>query len=119
MDLPSALNVGLFRVLQEALQNGVKHSGANTIEVRLTASSQFIELMVKDDGRGFDPEQVINGKGLGLRGMEERVKLLGASFESTLARRTEQRFAPACPPRADIAVLSGLFVCCGAAGTLR
>jgi PAS domain S-box-containing protein len=77
---PDAANLGIFRVLQEALQNAVKHSGAKTYEVTLLGSLNSIELSVKDDGRGFNPEKAVKGKGLGLTGMEERLKLLGGEF---------------------------------------
>ena len=78
--IPDTTSLGLFRVLQEALQNGVKHSGAKTIEVVLSGASHFIELSIEDDGKGFDPKEALKGKGLGLTGMEERVKLLGGEF---------------------------------------
>ena len=78
--IPDATSLGLFRVLQEALQNGVKHSGAKNFEVTLSGSSRSLELSVKDDGRGFDPKEAPNGKGLGLTGMAERMKLLGGDF---------------------------------------
>jgi signal transduction histidine kinase len=78
--IPDATSLGLFRVLQEALQNGVKHSGAKNFEVTLSGSSRSLELSVKDDGRGFDPKEAPNGKGLGLTDMAERMKLLGGDF---------------------------------------
>ena len=64
-------------MLQESLQNGVKHSGAKNFEVTLSGSSRSLELSVKDDGQGFDPKEAPKGKGLGLTGMAERMKLLG------------------------------------------
>jgi signal transduction histidine kinase len=78
--IPDTTSLGLFRVLQEALQNGVKHSGAKSFEVNLSGSSHSIELSVKDDGHGFDPTEALKTKGLGLTGMEERVKLLGGEL---------------------------------------
>ena len=88
--IPDTTSFGLFRVLQEALQNGVKHSGAKTFEVTLTGSSRSIELSVKDEGQGFDPKEALKGKGLGLAGMEERMKLLGGelSVDSSPSRGT-------------------------------
>ena len=83
-DLPSPLSpdisLCLFRVLQEALQNSAKHSGARHIEVRLWGTSDEIHLMVKDSGIGFDNEAAKRRGGLGLISMEERLKLLKGTF---------------------------------------
>ena len=83
-DLPSPLSpdisLCLFRVLQEALQNSAKHSGARHIEVRLWGTSDEIHLMVKDSGIGFDNEAAKSRGGLGLISMEERLKLLKGTF---------------------------------------
>jgi len=78
--IPDAIKLGIFRVLQEALQNAVKHSGAKTFVVALSGASHSIELYVKDDGRGFDPKLAVNGRGIGLTGMEERMTLLGGEL---------------------------------------
>jgi len=83
-DLPSPLSpdisLCLFRVLQEALQNSAKHSGARHIEVRLWGTSDEFHLMVKDSGIGFDNEAAKRRGGLGLISMEERLKLLKGTF---------------------------------------
>jgi signal transduction histidine kinase len=78
--VPDTTSLALFRVLQEALQNAAKHSGATAFEVTLVGFPRSIELCVKDDGQGFDPKEALKGRGLGLTGMEERVKLLGGDF---------------------------------------
>ena len=79
-NIPDTTSLGLFRVLQEALQNGVKHSGAKTFEVTLKGYSRSIELCVKDDGKGFEPKEASKAKGLGLTGMAERLRLLGGEL---------------------------------------
>ncbi len=83
-DLPSPLSpdisLCLFRVLQEALQNSAKHSGARHVEVQLWGTSDEIHLMVKDSGVGFDSAAVKERGGLGLISMEERLKLLKGTF---------------------------------------
>ena len=83
-DLPSPLSpdisLCLFRVLQEALQNSAKHSGARHVEVQLWGTSDEIDLMVKDSGVGFDSAAVKERGGLGLISMEERLKLLKGTF---------------------------------------
>jgi signal transduction histidine kinase len=80
-------------VLQEALQNAVKYSGVRTFLVSLTCSAGQIELCVRDSGAGFDPEQAIVGRGLGLTSMMERMKLVDGrlSIESRLGHGTTLR----------------------------
>jgi len=75
-DLSSDISFCLFRVLQEALQNAVKHSGATKVEVAFTSSLHEIRLMVRDSGAGFDPAITPIGHGLGLISMRERLKLV-------------------------------------------
>jgi signal transduction histidine kinase len=65
--------VCLYRVLQEALQNAIKHSGVRKIEVLLCRRSDQIELTISDHGIGFDPKTT-QGRGLGLVSMKERLK---------------------------------------------
>jgi len=74
--LPQEIALCLFRVLQEGLQNAVKHSGSRHFEVRLKGAPDEIELTVLDSGVGFDPEAAITGSGLGLTSMKERLKLV-------------------------------------------
>ena len=69
-----------FRVLQEALHNSVKHSGVRHFEVQFWGASDEIHLTIRDAGAGFDPEAAMNGRGLGLISMEERLKLLNGTF---------------------------------------
>jgi PAS domain S-box-containing protein len=73
--LPPDIALCLFRVLQEALHNAVRHSGARQFKVSLALASGGIELRVADSGVGFDPEAV-TGHGLGLTSMRERLKLV-------------------------------------------
>jgi len=78
--LPREISLCLFRVLQEALQNAMKHSGKRCFEVSLKRGLNEIQLRVHDSGVGFDPEKVISGCGLGLTSMKERLKLVGGQF---------------------------------------
>jgi PAS domain S-box-containing protein len=78
--LPPEIGVNLFRVLQEALQNTVKHSGAKRVEVQLREDSEAIQLVVRDSGTGFDVEPASHGKGLGLTSMRERVRLVNGTL---------------------------------------
>ena len=75
-DIPSEISLCLFRVLQEAVQNAVKHSDVRRFEVSLQGSSNEIQLSVRDSGVGFDPEKAITGYGIGLINMRERLKLI-------------------------------------------
>jgi PAS domain S-box-containing protein len=75
-NLPKEMSLCLFRVLQEALQNAVKHSGVRSFRVSLDATSDEVKLSVSDSGSGFDFNQAITGQGLGLTSMKERLKLV-------------------------------------------
>lgn len=82
--LPSHLETVLFRVIQEAITNIAKHSGATSARIRLELKDSAVSAVVEDDGRGFDVALARQGGdkglGLGLLGMEERVTLLGGAF---------------------------------------
>ena len=78
--LPPDLALCFFRVLQEALQNAIKHSGVRRFEVELREDSGFLELTVSDLGSGFDLESAMNGPGLGLVSMRERLKLVNGEL---------------------------------------
>jgi PAS domain S-box-containing protein len=73
----------LYRVAQESLQNVVKHSGADSALVALTAGGGGLELLIADEGVGFDLEQARLRSGLGLVSMEERIKLVHGSLNVT------------------------------------
>jgi signal transduction histidine kinase len=74
--LPSEAETALYRIVQEALINVMKHAAATRVTVRLSRSDKTVVLAVQDDGQGFEPGSVRDG-GLGLVGMRERVALLG------------------------------------------
>ena len=78
--LPFEIGHTLFRVLQEALHNAVKHSGAKRFEVRLWRVLGEVHLTINDSGRGFDLEQAMRGTGLGLTSMRERVRLVNGTI---------------------------------------
>jgi PAS domain S-box-containing protein len=83
--LPPEVETTLFRVAQEALTNVRKHARASTAHVVLDRSGKAVRLMVRDEGRGFRPDEAkkSNGPGerVGLSGMRERLSLLGGRFE--------------------------------------
>jgi signal transduction histidine kinase len=79
--VPLQVGLPLFRVLQEALNNAIKHSGVKRIEVQLRKDSGEIHLVVSDLGRGFDLETAMHGRGLGLTSIRERVRLVNGTIE--------------------------------------
>jgi signal transduction histidine kinase len=78
--LQPEIGVSLFRVLQEALQNAVKHSGVRSFEVHVREDSGEAHLIASDSGKGFDVEAALQGKGLGLTSMRERVRLVDGTI---------------------------------------
>jgi PAS domain S-box-containing protein len=88
--LPKEISLCLFRVLQEALQNAVKHSGAPDVSVEVHGSQDGIRLIVSDSGIGFDWPHALNGRGLGLISMRERLRLVNGelSIQSEPGRGT-------------------------------
>jgi PAS domain S-box-containing protein len=78
--LPPAVSLCLFRVLQEALHNSLKHSGVGRFQVRLWGSTDEVHLTVSDSGAGFDSEAARESRGLGLISMEERLQLISGTF---------------------------------------
>ena len=79
VELDPAVELNLYRITQEAVNNAIKYAGANYILVTLSAGDDLVSVTVDDDGRGFDPEQVksrTDGSGLGLASMEERISQL-------------------------------------------
>ncbi|MFE4140617.1 sensor histidine kinase [Peribacillus sp. YIM B13472] len=73
--LPSDMEVALFRLVQEAVQNSLKHADPKQIQVKLSISKEMVTVVVKDDGKGFDSSIQKEGS-FGLVGMRERVELL-------------------------------------------
>jgi signal transduction histidine kinase len=86
--LPKEISICLFRVLQEALHNAVKHSQARHFEVELLGIPGAVSLTIRDSGLGFDSETAMKGRGLGLTSMQERLKLVdGELFIDSQPRR--------------------------------
>ena len=89
-EVPEAIALCMFRVLQESLQNAVRHSGAKHFKVSLAEFTNQIALAVCDEGRGFDPTEALKRSGFGLTSMRERLKLVHGelSIESQLRKGT-------------------------------
>ena len=78
--VPKEISLCLFRVLQETLQNAVKHSGVKHFNVELCGKEGEIQLTVSDLGAGFDPQDAIRRRGLGLISMRERMQLVNGEI---------------------------------------
>lgn len=83
--LPPSIETALFRIVQEAITNIVRHAQAKVVTVRLARLDKCVILQIADDGQGFEPQLLQlfdpHGKGLGLRGMQERTSILGGEFD--------------------------------------
>jgi signal transduction histidine kinase len=77
--LPAEIETTLYRVVQEALTNVVKHAGAGHVSIVVTSSDSSVAVTIDDDGTGFDPASV-RADALGLLGMRERLALVGGTL---------------------------------------
>lgn len=85
-EVPEELKTVIFRVLQESFNNIAKHSGADRIQITLNKTDGNIQLMVEDNGVGFDPSTLLTSKetaGIGLQSIRERSRLSGGIFHVT------------------------------------
>jgi signal transduction histidine kinase len=83
--LSSEIETTLYRVIQEALNNVAKHSGARHVSLVLRRATDHVQTIIEDDGRGFDPASApsaASGHGrLGLLGIQERLGIIGGSLD--------------------------------------
>jgi signal transduction histidine kinase len=79
--LPAPVETALFRIVQEAVNNVMRHAHAKHVSVTLTRDVDHVNLNVADDGQGFDAQLPRTGKHVGLWSMRERVEQLGGQFE--------------------------------------
>ena len=82
LTLPREIEISLFRVIQECVNNAIKHSGAKKIEISLKHNERnnYLELSVKDDGVGISTERMNTADRFGLRGMRDRIQNLKGKF---------------------------------------
>lgn len=78
-DLSVAAKFTLYRVLQEILQNIIKHASATKVTITLMESGEFTNLLVEDNGKGFDTS--ITSLGIGLKNIHSRVRVLNGYFD--------------------------------------
>jgi len=108
-ELPREVSLCLFRVLQEALQNAIKHSGSRDFQVSLIGGPNQIDLSVHDSGSGFDAREAMRGRGLGLTSMRERLKLVHGelSIESQPGKGTTVHARVPVSPKMMVASATG------------
>jgi len=90
--VPVDVQVALYRVAQEALNNVVKHSGASEAEIRLLCHGNLADLTISDNGSGFDRKSV-SPEHLGLRIMQERAEAVGAALKVVSSKRRGTKVA--------------------------
>ena len=80
--LPRDIETAAYRIVQEAAANTLRHAGAKHLEIRLDQRKDWLVVMVRDDGKGFDTDETPQlRKSLGLQGMRERAELVGGSLQ--------------------------------------
>jgi len=80
-DLSEEKAVAFFRIFQESLTNIIKHSNAEKVDISLVKNNDNVEMMIKDNGRGFTTENLANKGSYGIIGMRERVKSLNGTLD--------------------------------------
>jgi len=89
--LPIKIEEELYRIVQEGLNNVVKHAEANEVRIHLKYDENTVLLEMVDDGKGFEPETVSQSGGFGLQGIKERVQQLGGTLKIESATRKGTR----------------------------
>jgi signal transduction histidine kinase len=100
--LPEDVEVGVYRVAQEALANAVRHAGARSVALMLATTDGALTLEIRDDGRGFDRD-ALRARALGLVAMEERAAALGGRLDVRSAPGMGTTVRLLCPVADDIA----------------
>lgn len=96
-NLSNEKEIILFRILQEAFNNTLKHSKSKNLKVELNYGSSHLEIIAEDDGVGFDLKNRANRDGIGLTNMESRTKLIGATFEIKSSENAGTKLYIGCP----------------------
>ena len=83
-DLSPAVQIGLYRILQEALTNAARHSGAKAVGIVFVRSATALQVAVTDNGCGFNTKTAtVSSSRLGIQGMRERAAMLGGTVSFT------------------------------------
>ncbi len=78
--VPADVETHIYRIVQEALTNAVRHGQATTVDVVLERRQNHLVVVIEDDGQGFDPDAVVTDGHLGLAGMRERAEQMGGTL---------------------------------------
>jgi len=78
--LENAIEVTIFRMIQEILTNAIKHSKATEITIHLTQHQDSLNIIVEDNGKGFNPKNIDKNEGMGLPNIEKKVEHMGGTF---------------------------------------
>ena len=91
--LNKSLEIAIFRIVQEFINNSLKHSKANTINIELAVNTVTAIIILKDNGTGFDIGKAINNGGMGLRNIKSRIQPYGGeiSILSTIGKGTQYK----------------------------
>ncbi len=102
-DLPEMddlMSLSIYRFVQEGLTNVARHAQAHSAIVSLDWGGELISVSIGDDGRGFDTMELSGQKGIGLRGMQERIEMLDGSLHIVTHRGQGTRLEARIPWRA-------------------
>jgi len=104
--LPSTMETAIFRLVQEAFSNVLKHAEATCVSLELAFQRQMVKLVIEDNGKGFNPailqEKMTEGSHFGLIGMKERVELLDGRFDIQSAPNEGTKVTILIPIRLDM-----------------
>jgi signal transduction histidine kinase len=81
--IDNQISLAIFRIVQEALTNILRHSGASDVEINIKSTKKIIQVLIRDNGKGIEQDQIENNKSFGLIGMRERVKANGGEIKIT------------------------------------
>ncbi len=102
-NISSTVQITLYRILQEALTNVARHSGAKAVGIRFVRSAAFVEVAVIDDGCGFDAKAVaVSSRRLGIQSMRERAAMLGGTVNFISQRRGTKVLVQVPVPNQDL-----------------
>ena len=80
-DIPDQVRTTLIKVSQEALNNIIKHAQADHVEIRFIQTEDDLEMVIQDNGCGFDLEKAMLDGGIGLKSMEEQMRVIGGELD--------------------------------------
>ncbi|WP_298313514.1 sensor histidine kinase [uncultured Aquimarina sp.] len=88
--LDNALEISIFRIIQELITNTIKHADASEIHISLTNHDSLLNIIVEDNGKGFDAKILPEKDGMGLKSIEKRIEHMEGTFEidSTIGKGT-------------------------------